>query len=356
MPVLSTTVLQQTLLASLSVLLVAASASLLRRSRLGFAGAMLWIGMGTIGAVGAAFLPVVNAIGDFLGVLPAAVLTGVASLLLGTIAFLLALQVARIERSLQETVEAIGVQNVTPPLAPADDSSILALVPAFNEVDTIGKVVADLHALDLPVLVIDDGSTDGTGHAARQSGSSVLRLHTNLGVGGALRAGLRYARLQGFSTVIQCDGDGQHPPEAVAALLSNRSDEFDLLLGSRFDGGFAVIPAMSRRIAIQFLSRLASRAAGGRITDSTSGLRIIQGPLLAELARRMPSHYLGDTFEVVHAAGRAGYRIREIPVTMIERSHGTSTASTATAVKMTLRVVITSLLRVHLPLKAADVG
>lgn len=349
MPGLTTTLVQQVLLGSLSILLVIAATTLLRNRRLGFAGAMLWVGMGGLGVLGALFLPLVNTIGAFLGVLPAAVLAAVASVLLGTIAFLLAMQVSRLERALQDTAEAVGMQRVAPELHPNPNRAMLAVVPAYNEAGSVEAVVDGLRALGLQVLVVDDGSTDGTGVVAHRSGASVLSLPTNLGVGGALRAGLRYARRQGFSAVIQCDGDGQHPPDSVAKLLAERSDDVDLLIGSRFTGGYSGIRGSARRGAIRLLALSASRASGRRITDSTSGLRIIREPLLSELCEHMPQHYLGDTFEVIYAAGRAGYIIREIPVMMAERAHGTSTASPTTAAKMTLRVFLATILGVHQP-------
>lgn len=345
------TLLQQALLGSLSTLLIATSTVLLRRRRLAFANAMLWVGMGTLGIIGALALPFVNTIGALIGVLPAAVFAGVASILLGTIAFILALQASRLERGLQDTSEAVGIKSVHPELRPASDDDVLALVPAYNEVRSIDAVVSSLRRLGLQVLVVDDGSSDGTGAQARRSGASVLALPTNLGVGGALRAGLRYARTQGFSAVVQCDGDGQHPAAAVQALLEGRATGIDLLIGSRFTRGFASVQGLARRSAIRALARSASGAVGHPITDSTSGLRIIQEPLLSELAETMPPHYLGDTFEVVYAAGRAGYEVRELPVEMVARQHGSSTATAATAAKMTLRAIITAGLRVHQTLR-----
>jgi len=347
------TVIQQAILATIALLLIVSAVRFLRRRSLTFSSGLLWLSMGSLGLVGALLLPSVNAIGALVGVLPAAVFAGFASVLLGVIAFLLSVQVSRLEHSLQNTVEWYGVSGVDPPLTPAESSSILAIVPAYNEVNSVGAVVSDLRELGLPTLVIDDGSSDGTAAAARAAGGSVLRLSTNLGVGAALRAAMRYARQQGFTAVLQCDGDGQHPPDAVSALLEERDDRIDLLIGSRFTAGFSDVKGIARRSAIKALSRIASQAVGTRVSDSTSGLRIIQGPLLDELAERMERHYLGDTFEIVFAAGKAGYEVAEIPVTMRERRHGSSTASQATAVRMTLRALITAALRIHHPFARA---
>ena len=181
----------------------------------------------------------------------------------------------------------------------------------------------------------------------------MLELATNLGVGGALRAGLRYAQMQGFTGVLQCDGDGQHPTSSVAALLKQRTEQTDLLIGSRFTAGFSEVQGFARTAAIRLLATIASRASGARISDSTSGLRIIQQPLLGELADKLERHYLGDTFEVVVAAGKAGYTIVEMPIQMVERSYGTSTASAATAARMTLRALLTASLRFYRPFAPA---
>jgi hypothetical protein len=347
---------QQLLLGCVALALLTGTVALVRDRRLTFAGGVLWLGIGAIGLVGAVLLPSVDFVGDLIGIAPSAVFASSASVLLGLIALLLSLQVSSLEQSLQNTVESIGLAAVGPMLHPETDGDLLAIVPAYNEARSVGEVVDGLRALGLPVLVVNDGSSDATAAVARSCGASVLDLPSNLGVGGALRAGLRYARQQGFAGVIQCDGDGQHPPGAVRALIERGAPEVDLLIGSRFTESHQDIGGFARRSAITTLSRLASRAAGVRISDSTSGLRLIRRPLLDEMAAHIPRHYLGDTFEIVIAAARSGYRIAEVPVTMEPRRHGTSTASPASAIGLTLRVLLAATLRVQRPFSAADRG
>jgi glycosyltransferase involved in cell wall biosynthesis len=222
-------------------------------------------------------------------------------------------------------------------------------VPAFNEARSVGAVVEGLRAEGLSVLVVDDGSTNGTAAIARSAGAGVVQLATNLGVGGALRAGIRYALNNGYSQVVQCDGDGQHPAEEVVRLLSDASSQgVHLLVGSRLTApGSRRGEGFVRRVALGLLALLASRSVGHRVTDSTSGLRVIRRPLLDALAERMPRHYLGDTCEVMVSSGRAGFIVAEIPVAMRDRTHGSSTAPWTAAVGLTLRASLVALLRLH---------
>ena len=220
-------------------------------------------------------------------------------------------------------------------------------IPALNEVGTIGSVVHDSLLLGLPVIVINDGSTDGTGEAARAEGATVIDLDRNHGVGYARRAAYRFAVDNGFDTVVECDADGQHPVADIERLLDAlESTEAHLVLGSRFmeleqsdaDPGF------TRRMAMTNLSHIASRAVGSPITDSTSGFRAIRQPLVTALSEHMPDHYLGDTFEVLVAAGRAGYDVLELPVTMAPRQLGSSSASTLQASTAVARVLTNAML------------
>src|SRR5262245_25798897 len=108
---------------------------------------------------------------------------------------------------------------------------VLVLVPAFNEEACVGQVVRDVMAAGYPVLVIDDGSSDRTGSNAQYAGATVLRLPVNLGVGGALRCGFRYALMHDYDTVVQCDADGQHDPAEIAVLLETmRTEDADLVI------------------------------------------------------------------------------------------------------------------------------
>ncbi len=224
---------------------------------------------------------------------------------------------------------------------------VLVVVPALNESTTIGTVVDRLHALGREVLVIDDGSSDGTGDVAEAAGARVLRLPINLGVGGALRLGFREAVRLGYDTVVQCDADGQHDPGQIDQLLAaQRAEALDLVVGSRFavsDEGYTM--STHRRVAIRVLAWVASRVAGRPLTDPSSGFRAIGPRLLPVFARDYPVEYLGDTVEALVEAARAGFRVGEVPVTMVERQGGAPSTAGLAASWYTLRVLIVIALR-----------
>lgn len=199
----------------------------------------------------------------------------------------------------------------------------LVVMPALNEEEAIGSVIAEVFA-KLPgvhVLVVDDGSTDATAGIARESGATVLSLPFNLGVGGAMRAGFRYALEHGHEVVVQVDSDGQHDPANVPALLDSL-DAADVVLGARFAGEGDYTVRGPRRWAMVVLAAVISRLAGARLTDTTSGFRA-SGPRAVSLfADHYPAEYLGDTVESLVIAARAGCIIRQVPVAMRPRAGG----------------------------------
>jgi len=226
---------------------------------------------------------------------------------------------------------------------------VLVVVPALNEAASIAHVVTNLRTLGYDVLVVSDGSTDDTARIAESSGARVLQLVLNLGVGGALRAGFAFARDHGYDAVVQVDADGQHPSDQIADLITAATTSgADMVIGSRYLSPDASLkPGALRRLAMWLLARTASRAAATRITDSTSGFRLIREPLLGEFSRHFSSYYLGDTFEAVVAAGRAGYRIVEIPAALAPRMHGNSTSSSVRSIALIAKVLLLSILRFH---------
>ena len=233
------------------------------------------------------------------------------------------------------------------------NSDVIIVVPAYNESATIEKVVSDIHQAGFTCIVVDDGSDDETSLLAKKAGANVITLSFNAGVGGALRCGFRYAVENGFSAVIQCDADGQHHSNHFGDLITaaNRSGA-DLILGSRFLSSENTLdPHAVRRFAMWWLARVASRATGHKITDSTSGFRLIRRPLLDELAANLPEYYLGDTFEALVVIGRFGYRVEEIGVAMAPRQSGVSTASTGRAVALIGKSLTTVLLGLHFRIK-----
>ena len=232
-------------------------------------------------------------------------------------------------------------------------NDVLVVVPAFNEAASIGQVLDGIQSHGFRVLVIDDGSTDETSVVAHQKNAIVLALPLNVGVGGALRCGFRYAVENGFSAIIQCDADGQHLPSHLMDLVeaTNRTDAH-MMIGSRFGSEKTTHdPSLLRRFAMLALSKVAQHATKHSITDSTSGFRLIREPLLSELALNLPAYYLGDTFETVVVAGRAGYHVEEIGVAMAPRSHGTSSSGDFRSILLIGKVVTTVLLGIHFRLR-----
>lgn len=226
-------------------------------------------------------------------------------------------------------------------LAAGRGNDELVVIPAFNEQDSVGQVIEQVRNAGYVALVIDDGSTDRTGEVAAAAGATVVRLPVNLGVGGALRCGFRYAVTHGYPVVVQCDGDGQHDPGEIVKLLDEmKRSGADLVIGSRFRSVDARYEAgRGRRFVMRRLARMASRRTGVTITDATSGFRAIGGDLLGSFAATYPAEYLGDTIESLARAGRSGYRVAEVGVEMRPRAAGVSTASNLASGWYLLRVI-----------------
>ena len=205
------------------------------------------------------------------------------------------------------------------------DPSLLVIVPAWNEEESVGTVVSDLRRTvpEADVLVVNDGSTDRTAAVASAAGARVLDLPLNLGVGGAMRAGYKYALRRGYDCALQHDADGQHDPEAIAPLLAAmREQEADIVIGARFAGVGTYEVRGPRRWAMRLLSTVLSRIARTRLTDSTSGFKACNRRAIRLFAADYPTEYLGDTVESIVIASRAGLRIRQVGVPMRPRAGG----------------------------------
>ncbi len=199
----------------------------------------------------------------------------------------------------------------------------LVVMPAFNEEESVRNVVEEVFAKlpGISCLVVSDGSTDHTAAEAHAAGACVAQLPFNLGVGGAMRVGFRYALENGFDNVVQVDADGQHDPAGVLALVEALSTA-DLVLGARFAGEGNYTVRGPRRWAMTFLSKFLSRTARTTLTDTTSGFRA-SGPRAVRLfAEHYPAEYLGDTIESLVIAARARCVIAQIPVAMRVRAGG----------------------------------
>lgn len=200
----------------------------------------------------------------------------------------------------------------------------LIVVPAWNEEQAVGATVREIRGAvpDIPVLVVDDGSTDRTAEVARAAGALVLELPFNLGVGGAMRAGFRYAVRHGFTAAVQVDADGQHDPAEVPLLLSGLA-RADIVIGARFaERGDAYQVRGPRKWAMVVLAKVLSKLARTRLTDATSGFKATGGRALPVFAEHYPVEYLGDTVESLVIALRSGCKVTQVPAHMRPRRGG----------------------------------
>jgi glycosyltransferase involved in cell wall biosynthesis len=218
---------------------------------------------------------------------------------------------------------------------------VLAVVPAYNEAGGVVGVVRELFAVrpGLDVLVVDDGSSDQTAERAREAGARVVRLPYNLGIGGAVQTGFRYAMRNGYDAAVQVDGDGQHVPAEIPALLAALAgDGADVVIGSRFLDRRGYTTSRIRRVGTRVFSLVNSLVLGQTVTDNTSGFRAFNRRALAFLSEHYPQDYPEP--ESVVLLGRNGFRIREIPVRMRERGHGRSSISSVRAVYYMIKVLL----------------
>ena len=217
----------------------------------------------------------------------------------------------------------------------------IAIVPAWNEEATVAGVIRELRSFDpeLDVVVVDDGSSDATAEAAAAAGARVLRLPFNLGIGGAVQTGFRYADEHGYDVAVRVDGDGQHDPAQLAGVLEPvLRGEVDVAVGSRFlaTGGYR--SSRSRRLGIRILASVVSRLGGRRITDPTSGFQALNRRGIALFAREYPHDY--PEVEATVMVHKHRLRLKEVPVAMRERSAGVSSISAARSIYYMVKVLL----------------
>jgi len=249
---------------------------------------------------------------------------------------------------------------------------VLVIIPAYNETKSIGGVVRDIRA-SLPgadVLVVNDGSTDDTSGEARQSGAMVLDLPCNMGLGVAVQSGLIFAQDRGYRFVARMDGDGQHRPTELRALLAPlEKGEADMVVGSRFlkavsapslrsragSGGpikkqegltasaglNEYKPSLARRIGIGLFSGLLSILLGTRVTDPNSGLHAMNHKSISFFAKEYPPDY--PEVEVRVMAHKAGLVVREIPSTMLHRTGGVSSITSLNSAYIVLEMLTSTI-------------
>jgi len=233
------------------------------------------------------------------------------------------------------------------------------IVPAWNEREALPGVLAELAA-SLPhadVLVVNDGSTDGTADVARATGTAmVLDLPLNLGVGGAMRAGYRFAAREGYDSAVQVDADGQHDPTDVQRVVAALAEGADVVIGARFAGVGTYSVRGPRKWAMNVLSGVLSRIAGTRLSDTTSGFRASNRRAILLFADEYPAEYLGDTVESLVIACRAGLTVRQVGVEMRPRAGGTPSHNPAKAALFLGRAILALVIALSRPLGVAPAG
>ncbi|MBI3667598.1 MAG: glycosyltransferase family 2 protein [Acidobacteria bacterium] len=224
---------------------------------------------------------------------------------------------------------------------------LMVIIPAYNEEASVGDVVRAVRrvAPEAPVMVIDDGSSDGTSQAARDAGAELLRLPHHLGLGGAVQTGYRFAFEHGYDCVVRVDSDGQHNPADIRLLLDKLlGDGFDMVTGSRYLAENGYPRQWLRRLGSQIFSLLLYPILGKRITDPTSGFAAVNRRALEVFSRSFPLEY--PEIEALVVLQRKALRFCEVPVKMFPRRSGRSTIGSAQAIYYMFRVLLGVLVNV----------
>jgi hypothetical protein len=217
----------------------------------------------------------------------------------------------------------------------------MAIVPAFNEEASVARVIDELRAFDpdLEVVVIDDGSSDRTAQAARERGARVVSLPFNLGIGGAVQTGFRYAWEHDFDIAVRVDGDGQHDPRELEAVLAPvLAGDCDVAIGSRFLDPAGYRSSRSRRIGIRVLAWVVSALTRQRITDPTSGFQAANRLAIRLFAADYPHDY--PEAEAAVMVFKHRLRLREVPVSMRARETGRSSITALRSVYYMVKVLL----------------
>jgi glycosyltransferase involved in cell wall biosynthesis len=220
---------------------------------------------------------------------------------------------------------------------------IAAIVPAYNEEAAITAVVNDIRAvakakgLHIDVLVVNDCSTDNTASIIEKLDCIPLHLPVNLGIGGAVQTGFKYAFENGYDHAVQVDGDGQHPAEDIPNLYyASQQNALDVAIGSRFISKQGFQSTSMRRAGIKYFRRINRMLTGLDITDSTSGFRMLNRKALEVVSEYYPDEYPEPEAIVLYA--HSGLKVGEVPVVMKPRQGGVSSINSFSSMYYMLKV------------------
>jgi len=227
---------------------------------------------------------------------------------------------------------------------------IAAIVPAYNEEMAIASVVNDINALAkteqllIDVIVVNDCSKDTTAKVISELNCISLNLPINLGIGGAVQTGFKYALANGYDYAIQIDGDGQHPASEIPKIVNAAiNGGFDVVVGSRFISNEGFQSSTIRRVGINYFKWLNRLLVGTVVNDSTSGFRLINNKVLKIVAEYYPDEYPEPEAIIVYSLN--DFKIGEVSVTMKERQGGVSSIGTFASIyymfKVTLAIIFT---------------
>jgi len=218
---------------------------------------------------------------------------------------------------------------------------LLILIPAFNEVGAIAGVVREVRGVmpGVPILVVDDASTDGTDQSARAAGADILRLPYHLGLGGGVQAGYKLAYELGYEYVIRVDGDGQHDPRYIPKILTALQHEnCEMVIGSRFLNGAGEHSGVLRGLGIVFFRAVLRPILGKTVRDPTSGFVGVNRTALALFSRSFPLEY--PEIEALVVLQRKRFRFVEVAVVMRPRRTGRSSITALRSLYYPIHVLL----------------